>query len=189
MGHHVHHALLVTSWKVKAVKVAHERAKAILTSHQVEPDNGYAKLVTPITKGVINNFASFAIVPDGSKEGWSTSNAVDAARSEIVAMLREMVATDQWLDFIEVSFGGDEGDPNTRILNHDSDDKAFPDDQGRAGEGASARGVICARCALSTDHTWDGLCNDCYETSILVAVGVFFAAMAALILVLWVVTP
>jgi len=55
----------------------------------------------------VNRNQSFALLPDGSKEGWSESDAGDALRDRVVARLEEDNYEDgssPW-DWVEVGFG------------------------------------------------------------------------------------
>lgn len=49
--------------------------------------------------GFTNGYVTFILAPDGSKEGWSTSNAGDRLRNAFIARL------DEYWDWIEVSYG------------------------------------------------------------------------------------
>ena len=57
---------------------------------------------TPV---MANGGRSFAFMPDGSKEGWDTSDVGDSIRDALIAL-----ATERGMDFIEVRFGGDDYD-------------------------------------------------------------------------------
>jgi len=75
MGDFVHHAILVTDY---GVADSHE---ALVAAHAVALRlfNGVAP-VTPITASLRNGYSSFAVFPDGSKEGWNLSDLGDDAR-------------------------------------------------------------------------------------------------------------
>lgn len=72
--------------------------------------------ISDVSEQVVNGHRSFAIFPDGSKEGWDTSDAGDDAREEFVAWLRDQAYEDgsSPLSWVEVQYGDDEGD--TRVL-------------------------------------------------------------------------
>lgn len=95
MGTFIHHALVVTCWERKAVEAAHAKAAELFPG----------SILTPIMGVVANSGASFAIVPDGSKEGWPQSDEMDAARSAFIEWLR--TPESRYVDWIEVEFGGD----------------------------------------------------------------------------------
>ena len=58
-----------------------------------------------------NGQSSFFIAPDGSKEGWATSDNGDNARKEFLDWL---LKSDNYCDYVEVIFGGD--DEHERIV-------------------------------------------------------------------------
>ncbi len=60
-------------------------------------------------QSVVNDYVSFTIVPDGSKEGWAESETVDLARRSLVGFAPRQA--------VDVYFGGDE--PETRGFNND----------------------------------------------------------------------
>lgn len=61
-------------------------------------------LVSEIVHGITNSQATFFIAPDGSKEGWADSNKADEARQEFMDW---MLPNDNYCDYVEVRFGGD----------------------------------------------------------------------------------
>lgn len=101
MGYMRHHAVLVTSWDTEKLDAAHSTAESLVPG-----------LVSPIVKGRVNTEESFFIAPDGSKEGWDTSNEGDEQRAAFIAWLREQ----EWGDgsspfaWALVQYGDDEGD-------------------------------------------------------------------------------
>jgi hypothetical protein len=72
-------------------------------------------LVGPVA-AITNGDASFAFLPDGSKEGWDTSDEGDAHRAAFIALCRKYL-----VDFVCVRFGGDEPDM-AHIVDHDGID-------------------------------------------------------------------
>jgi hypothetical protein len=95
MGYHLHHAIVVTYWNRDDVEAAH--AKAV--------EQFPARLVTPVQGWASNAGASFAVFPDGSKEGWPASDTMDANRAAFIEWLRS--EDGGYVDWIEVAFGGD----------------------------------------------------------------------------------
>ena len=73
----------------------------ILTNKEIF--NG--QLVSELVKGVINDQCSFFIAPDGSKEGWETSQECDVMRETFTEWLRTEGRRN---DYVEVRFGGDD---------------------------------------------------------------------------------
>lgn len=104
MGTIHHHAVIVTGWKVEHVEEAHRRALAIYgqASERDPLSDDYASLVGPIIPSLTNGYSSFTIHPDGSKEGWGTSDTSDDARAEFMAWMRD---ADVYLDWVEVGYG------------------------------------------------------------------------------------
>lgn len=106
MGYMRHHAILVTTWDEKRMAEAHEMAQSIF---------GGSAPVTEVVDGRVNGYKSFAILPDGSKEGWDESNKGDEAREDFLRYLqREHSGDDEgspwcYFDWVELQFGDDEG--------------------------------------------------------------------------------
>lgn len=108
MGYMRHHAILVTSWKIKHdtvteapnLKLAHKKAREI-----------FGKTVTPIIKSPVNGYGTFMVAPDGSKEGWTDSAAGDDRRAAFIKWLDEHRYDDgsSSFDWVEVQYGDDEG--------------------------------------------------------------------------------
>lgn len=100
MGYMRHHAILVTGWG-DAIESLHARAEEMF--------HGVA-WVSPLSPPQINNYRSFFVAPDGSKEGWATSDAGDAAREDFILSIGDSDCS-AWA---EVQFGDEDGDD--RIL-------------------------------------------------------------------------
>jgi hypothetical protein len=94
MGYVKHNAIIVTSWDEKIKKV-HAKALSIFDGD----------LVSEIVFGKTNGERGFFITPDGSKEGWDTSEECDVSRKSFLDWLRD---SDYCCDYIEVRFGGDD---------------------------------------------------------------------------------
>jgi hypothetical protein len=94
------------------IEVAHAEALRI---HDV---SGLAKIVTEPTPPAMNNERSFLVAWDGSQEGWEESDRGDACRAAFIAWLREQEYGDgsSPLDWIEVQYGGDDGE--AIVLDH-----------------------------------------------------------------------
>lgn len=60
-------------------------------------------LIGPVST-VVNGDTMFVYLPDGSKEGWSTSDRHDDWRDRF----KEIVSRREWWDVLSVRFGGDE---------------------------------------------------------------------------------
>ena len=94
MGYMSHHAILVTHWKLDDLSSLHNLAMSL-----------FEEAVTPLTSAHINNYWPFAVMPDGSKEGWEESKAFDLKRNEFIERLqRSNVA------WCEVQYGDESND-------------------------------------------------------------------------------
>lgn len=98
MGRMRHHAIVVTSW-------SHERLAEVFAEAErlgCEP--------TPISAEQTNGYRSFLVPPDGSKEGWDTSDAGDNNRAALINFIRERFYIDggTYIDWAEVQFGDDD---------------------------------------------------------------------------------
>lgn len=94
MGYIRHDAIVVTGWDAERLKPA--RAKAV-----------ELKLpVSEIVSSPVNGYVSFMIAPDGSKEGWDSSDNGDKARAAWIEWARKTDGL--WVDWAHVSYGGDE---------------------------------------------------------------------------------
>ena len=62
--------------------------------------------VTELVESGVNGYLSFAVLPDGSKEGWDEAEAGERARDAIVAELRRWVYDDgsSPVEWVEVEY-------------------------------------------------------------------------------------
>jgi len=109
MGYIKHNAIVVTGWEEEKIVEARNKAieifeKCFTDEPTVKPYGG--KLVSEVINGLINSQSSFFIAPDGSKEGWDTSENGDIARREFLDWLKNN--PDNYCDYIEIQFGGDD---------------------------------------------------------------------------------
>jgi hypothetical protein len=97
MGTIQHDAIIVTSWDRDKLAEAHQAAERIVGSD----------LTTPILAYRVNSGGSFAVLPDGSKEGWDESDMADAQRDELVLALEAFRYDDGStpVEWIAASFG------------------------------------------------------------------------------------
>ena len=98
MGYHAHHAIIVTAWDEKYTATARTEAIRIF---------GPAA-VSSVTYAEVNGYWSFMVGPDGSKEGWLESEKGDERRADFLDFLGRMHDAEQWVEFVEVRYGGDE---------------------------------------------------------------------------------
>lgn len=89
MGQIVHRAVIVSGWDDQRLADAHMEADAL------------GLPVSPIVRGRVVSCGSFMVAPDGSKEGWETSDTMKAARQRFIAYLREAPS----LSWASVEFG------------------------------------------------------------------------------------
>lgn len=120
MSYMRHHAIIVTSFMRKkegrqsiTLEDARDRAVAAFTI------DGQC-LVSEIVDGAANGYGSFMIAPDGSKEGWPTSDDAEHARDAFIEWLDAQRFEDgsSLFCWVEVQFGDDKGE--TKVL-RDSD--------------------------------------------------------------------
>ena len=93
MGVIRHNGILVTGYEPDIQKV-YKKAKKIF----------YRKMVSELSQELGNGYQSFAIFPDGSKEGWGTSNDNDENRETFFEWLEKK---DRAVSAVDVAFGGD----------------------------------------------------------------------------------
>ena len=111
-----HHAIVVTSNEKDKIELVRKKSIEIYEVF-METKNGKA-LVGQMTIGLINNFYSFMIAPDGSKEGYDTSEDGDIAREKICSFIESLKDINgiNPVNYIEVCFGSDDG--TAKIINH-----------------------------------------------------------------------
>ena len=107
MGYDRHHAIVVTAFREEDIVAAH--AKALATFHEYQ--------VSPIQKAPVNDWWTFFVGPDGSKEGWSDSDAGDEARANFVSWIAARYETGGfYADWAELQYGDDHGE--CKIVRH-----------------------------------------------------------------------
>jgi len=120
MGYMRHHAIIVTG----PLKSYGDEFKALETVWgevlRVGERHTATTLISSIVPSIVNHSGSFLVAPDGSKEGWDTSDSGDAFRAEVIHYLETLRYGDgsTSFDYVEVQFGDDEG--KTKIVS-DSD--------------------------------------------------------------------
>ncbi|MBY0424381.1 MAG: hypothetical protein K2Q22_01990 [Cytophagales bacterium] len=104
-----HHAIIVTSNDRERIELVRKKAIELYTL-TMEANNGKS-LVGPLTIGLINNFYTFLIAPDGSKEGYDTSDDGDIVREKICTYIDSLKDINNYnpISYIEVYFGTDHG--------------------------------------------------------------------------------
>lgn len=114
MGYIKHHTIVVVSWDKEKLKVVHRKARKVFKKHLPHAEN----LVSEIIRSSINDYHSFFVAPDGSKEGWFNSDWGDEARKEFVEYIKSLAYEDgsNSINFVELFFGEDDGE--AEILDH-----------------------------------------------------------------------
>ena len=120
MGYIKHHTIVVTGRKDEHIEEAQKKAVEIFEetckNEMIKPPYG-SNIISPIIGSLSNSQKSFFIAPDGSKEGWQTSNNCNNART---AFLDWLDNAENYCDYIEVVFGGD-NEHQAIIRSKDSD--------------------------------------------------------------------
>ena len=96
MGYIAHEAVIASTY-------GEEQRERIECFRELLPVKWRGSLVGPIPAQT-NGDDFWAFMPDGSKEGWPTSDVGEGLRDEFVGLLRHMR-----VDFVSVRFGGDYG--------------------------------------------------------------------------------
>ena len=120
MGYIKHHTIVVTGRKDEHIEEAQKKAVEIFEetckNEMIKPPYG-SNIISPIIGSLSNGQKSFFIAPDGSKEGWQTSNNCNNART---AFLDWLDNAENYCYYIEVVFGGD-NEHQAIIRSKDSD--------------------------------------------------------------------
>ena len=105
MGYTRHHAIVVSGWDLAHADKARDKAATLFS------------WVSEVSPAHTNGYCSFFVPPDGSKEGWDTSDEGDANRAAFIAWLRD---GNLHLDWAEIQYGDDDG--ASLVLAHSDDD-------------------------------------------------------------------
>jgi hypothetical protein len=100
MGWIRHHGIVVTG--TADTEYSRDATYNIARAHEKAVE--LELLVSEIIVAPINGYASIFIAPDGSKEGWETSNEFDSRRSQFKNWIR-----DKGFDWFEYSNDSDNG--------------------------------------------------------------------------------
>lgn len=103
-----HHALVVTCNNRKVIESIRSKAIELYKVH-MEASNG-SLLVSEIKESIVNHYASFFIIPDGSKEGYDASDDGDVIRERLIEFITPLTASEEYhLSYGEISYGADDG--------------------------------------------------------------------------------
>ena len=97
MGYIKHEALVIVAWGYK-----HPGSFRISAFRDDMPEEYRQYLVGPFD--TINGYETWCFLPDGSKEGWDTSNEVQEWRKKLAALCDEIGVTGWSYSY----FGGDD---------------------------------------------------------------------------------
>jgi hypothetical protein len=99
MGYMRHHAIVVTGYDDRVTE-AHRRAADVFLPGQV----------TEVVVSPVNDYRSFMVATDGSKEGWSESDDGDDRRAAFVGWLNDQRYGDgsSPFDWVVVQYGDDD---------------------------------------------------------------------------------
>lgn len=116
MGTIIHDAIIVTG---SPELVNDARCKILHATEDVSRNaEHFHNFITEVRVTLTNDYATFCILPDGSKEWWDWSDACDAARQKAIEILRE-----SYVDFVHVRYGELE---QPIIATHDQDYEPTP---------------------------------------------------------------
>jgi hypothetical protein len=109
MGYMRHHAIIVTNWNSEESPHPMKDTPTIEDAHRQAQECGL--VTSPISPPATNGYRTFLVFPDGSKEGWETSDEGDAARDAFVAWLEKSRYDDGStpFDWAEVQYGDEDG--------------------------------------------------------------------------------
>ena len=104
MGYICHNAILITAWTEEDGRRIHKSALDLYREFEVSAAGMRLPVLVTDTLVTVNGFTSFAVLPDGSKRGWPTSNRADEFRAAVVAMCRHSDC-----DWAAVTYGDEHG--------------------------------------------------------------------------------
>lgn len=105
MGYIKHDTIVVISWDEDHFAAVHAKAVELLGA--ISDGTGTVfNYVSNIVDSRMNGQQAFLIAPDGSKEGWNTSDTAEAARAEFVGWLTTQSGC--YCEALVVRFGGDD---------------------------------------------------------------------------------
>lgn len=98
MGLIQHHALIAVTWDDAEAKRMRDWVDGL--TEKVSSGMEIKELFREIPS-TTNGYTTFVMAPDGSKEGWATSNMADSVRTEFRLQIEK---SGRW-DWIEATFG------------------------------------------------------------------------------------
>jgi hypothetical protein len=111
MGYTRHNAIIVTAAGYAMSGEITDCPKPDVAAFRESLPEAWRHLVIGPVKSVVNDYQSFAFLPDGSKEGWDTSDDGDQYRQQFIDLF-SFAYDDESTPFdvlvIDARFGGDE---------------------------------------------------------------------------------
>ena len=106
MGYTNHQTIIVTTYRLEYIEEAHRKAKEIFTQK-----------ISEILRAPVNDWYTFIIPTDGSKEGWEDSQVGDTQREAFKNWVKEMGFSDESNRYtcIELSYD-EEGEIKTELV-------------------------------------------------------------------------
>lgn len=111
MSHIIHEVILVTSYSKEYIEKAQEMAFQIVGNDGVDNYPHDSIDITEIFISPVNAYYTFAILPDGSKEGWDTARKYDRARAKYLSWLKQESTKEEdgiYCEYVMVSYGTSE---------------------------------------------------------------------------------
>ena len=93
-----------TKDKTRGISVAHRKAREM------------GLRVTSIKESQCNGYASFLVIPDGSKEGWDASNEFNGVRAQFIEWLEDPQT--EKFDWVALRYGGDDDEISAHDRHH-----------------------------------------------------------------------
>jgi len=109
MGYMAHDAVVVTvAGYAMRGEYGAPRMGDVEAFRESLPEDWRHLVIGPVP-GVINDYFSYVFLPDGSKEGWTTSDRGDEYRARFAALFSGCYDDGSSpYDYVEVRYGGDE---------------------------------------------------------------------------------
>lgn len=90
MGTIHHDFVIAVAWRrCDAAQQAFEKTKEFAESRRDSMYGNPADLLVGPVEGIANLYETYLMVPDGSKEGWDTSNLCDEVRAFFIEKMKE----------------------------------------------------------------------------------------------------
>lgn len=109
MSRRVHHGIIVSACCSDWIKEAYHEAQRL-----------FGTGISAILYAKCNGVVSFYIPPDGSSEGWQESIAGDTRRDVYLHFLKEQRKKENWVQWVEVRWGDENGELPDAVTASDS---------------------------------------------------------------------